>query len=65
MYEKVCLPKYITKHTRQLLYAQIILNKLHLCQHMQMAYETAEAKASALAALEGKLLKPEVLGTGG
>ena len=65
MYEKACLPKYITTHTRQLLHVQIILSKLHLCKHMQMAYETAEAKTSTLTALQRKFLKPEVLGTGG
>lgn len=30
-----------------------------------MAYETAEAKTSALTALQGKFPKPEVLGMGG
>lgn len=65
MYEKACLPKYITTHTRQLLRVEIILSKLHLCQHMQMAYETAEAKASTLTARQKKFLKIEVLGTGG
>lgn len=65
MYEKACLPKYITTHTRPLLHVQIILSKLHLCQRMQMAHETAEAKAPALTALRRKFLKPGVLGTGG
>lgn len=65
MYEKACLPEYIRTHTRQLLHVQIILSKLHLCQHTQMAYETAEAKTSALTALQGKFPKPEVLGMGG
>lgn len=63
--KKACLPKYITTHTRQLLHVQIILSELYLCQHMQMTYEAAEAKASTPVAVQRKFLEPEILRIGG